>query len=180
MANIRVSGSMYEANYVEVSDDEIKTLVKLSQESGDILDELPDISEGLYGDSRINGFVFEKTRSHFQVDVDGVALEGIGTAVLKEYADLQPSNFFLPDEHKSYLVYEKWSRDAELTFETEDDFDRDSLEFVQDDLTLPGGLVRYVVYPLYEGDDFTFEGSWTDKESLCIVRSNGEVIELKL
>lgn len=166
MATISVSGSMYEANYIEVSDETVEALIAL-QKDGDMWDDLPDLTDEMYGDSLINGFIFNKDRAYFDVVVDGEDQPSIVNQFMKIYAN-QPTSFSSSTgEGKNYLVYEKWHGKAQLSLETDSGFDPDELDISVDSVVLPGGLVRQAAVISYEGEDLEFEGSWTENESLC-------------
>lgn len=179
MATISVSGSMYEANYVEVSDETVATLIAL-QKHGDMWDDLPDLTDEIYGDSLIIGFIFNQDQAYFDVVVDGEDQPSIVNQFMKTYANLPVSSSSPASEGKNYLVYEKWHGNAQLSLETEDEFDPDQLDISVETVVLPGGLVRQAAVISYEGEDLEFEGSWTENESLCLVKKDGSFMELKV
>ena len=179
MATISVSGSMYEANYVEVSDETVATLIAL-QKDGDMWDDLPELTDEIYGDSLINGFIFNKDQAYFDVVVDGEDQPSIVNQFMKTHANLPTSSSSPTSEGKNYLVYEKWHGRAQLSLETDGEFDPDELAIYEEALILPGGLVRQVAEISYEGEELKFEGSWTENESLCLVKKDGSFMELKV
>lgn len=179
MATISVSGSMYEANYIEVSDETVVELLAL-QNDGDMWDDLPELTDEIYGDSLINGFIFNKDLAYFEVFVDGEDQPAIMNEFMKTYANLPISSNPQGSEGKNYLVYEKWHNKAVQSLDTEDDFDPHELDISVETVVLPGGLVRQAAVVSYEGEDLEFEGSWTDKESLCLVKKDGSFVELKV
>lgn len=172
MATISVSGSMYEFNSIEISDEDLHRLLDAKESSDDFWEDLEDIHDDIMGDSRINGFAYALGDPKPEVYVDGDEVE-------LECSDTESEDPAKPVILKShYLVYEKWSKGGELTAEIDDDFDPDAFSLDIDWETLPNGITRKVLTPSYDESDFEFQGGRPSYENLYILKSDGTRIDL--
>ena len=171
---LSVSGSMYEANIVDLTEKETQKILSALESGDEPFEGLEDLEDRLNDDSVINGFVVSDGIAQLDVDVDGQPVD----VDLKVEED---SSFSEPvTGEPAQLVIEKYSSRGLLTLELDDDedFDTDKFKLVEDYLTLPTGRTQTVVNPSYGYGDFEFEDSWTQSESIYIVLANGQTVVL--
>lgn len=69
---IEIVGAMYEANVVQIDDDDIARLLASLEAENTPWDGNEDIEEEITGDSIINGFTYDGNVPNFSVTIDGV------------------------------------------------------------------------------------------------------------
>jgi hypothetical protein len=169
---ISVSGSMYEFNYIEVSDENIQRLLEAKQSDEDFWENLEDIHDEIIGDSIINGFSYKLGDPKPEVFVGSKQID----------VDCESTEPDAPDVSvalkSSYLVYEQWSKGGSVELEIEDEFDQDEFYLSIDSAKLPNGEVRKVLDAGYSEGDFEFQGSRPAYQDLYILKSDGTRIDL--
>ena len=172
MATISVSGSMYEFNCIEISDEDLQRLLDAKVSDDDFWENLEDIHDEIMGDSRINGFAYALGDPKPGVYVDGDEIE----VDCDDTESEAPPKPVILKSH--YLVYEQWSKGGELTADIDDEFDPDEFSLGIDWESLPNGVTRKVLNPSYGDSDFEFQGSSPSYEDLYILKSDGTRIDL--
>jgi hypothetical protein len=171
-----VTGKMYEANTVDISDEELGSLLAAEQSEEDFWDDLEDLYERLMDDSEINGFRVEDGLPCFSVSVDD---EEISLADLSlDLTESKGTQGVAPKRSSHILVFEKWSDRGRFRCDLDDDFDGEMLDFSTSAFVLPTGEISYVVEPSYEDQDFDFIESWTEATRTYVVTKDGQVIDL--
>lgn len=173
---LSVSGTMYEANTVSITDEELKSLLAAQEGDDDFWENLDDLHDRLMSDSEINGFIVSEGEPYFSVSLDGENLPVSDWGVDYEDTKNTEATVIKPSTH--ILVFEKLTRDGYLSCELDEEFDKESLDLSATAYTLPTGNTYYVVEPWYTDHDFEPEDSWSDDASTYIVTKEGEVIEL--
>jgi hypothetical protein len=177
---LELYGSMYETNFIKLSDDELQQIVEGIEDEESIEDSAPDLYDKIMGDSLINGYRVEEGSWYLNVSVDGkdVPLKDIGGPNGSKSIAEQATQETKLTSH--FLVFEKWSSRGQMNLEISSKFDSDLFNIYEDDVELPNGEKRIVLSVTYDGEDFEFQQSYTDHERLYILRSNGEVIDLSV
>lgn len=171
---LSVLGSMFEANIVDLTEEQTKQLLRALESGEELFDGLEDLEGLLNADSLINGFVIRDGRAQLSVDLDGQPVD----VNLKVDEDLTLSEPMTGEP--AQLVIEKYSSRGLLTLELDDDdFDLNEFKLIEDHFTLPTGRTQTVVNPSYRYEDFEFEHKWTQSESIYIVLVNGQAVDLK-
>ena len=208
MTTITVRGDLYEMNFFEIGLEEFLILTgrisedeEVDLDDDDLLthqltlprrfdDEVRDteswselIDNRLMGDSLINGFSYDESGPHLDIEVDGEDLTE--TAVL----NLPVPNFELaalsrvvtskvkPEDDTYTLFIESWNKGS-YTLEMDDEYDPTKLGLSIENQTLPDGSIRSVVNPTYDGEDFEFDGSENEEYDIYIETPDGERHEL--
>lgn len=170
---IEITGSTYEINVIDLTDEEFESLVS-ALENGDPWEGNGELEERINEFSLINGYRVEEGRPQFEINVDGEPIPFDKLDVDFDCAD-EPA----PALKSHQLVLEKWCRNSIDTLELSDVFDLSKLELSTEDYTLPTGAKRLVVTAYYDGDELNFQGSWTDAIDIYIVKKDGEVIQVE-
>lgn len=169
-----VTGKMYEANTVSITDDELISLLTAEQSDGEFWENLEELHDRLMGDSVMNGFRVSEGVARFKASVDDDEISLSDLDFNQPMAPLgEPKRFT-----SNTLVFEKWSERGCLSCSLESEFDREKLDLSATKYTLPSGEYRYVVEPYYEDHDFVFGDSWTEDSRTYIVMKDGYVIDL--
>lgn len=172
-----VTGKMYEANTVSITDSELVALVSAEQSDDDFWENLEELHDQLMGDSQVNGFRVTDGLPRFRASVDD---EEIAFAELVvDYSESKNTQWVAPKLGAHVLVFEKWSERGTLTCELKDGLDKEKLDLSATKYTLPSGEYRYVVEPYYEDHDFVFGDSWTEETRTYVVTTDGYIIDLK-
>ena len=168
---ITVSGSMYEYNYIEISDEDLQRIVdaKDSDNDWEELEELADIHEELTGTPRISGFTPDEEIQVFvgsdEIKFESENTESEGSAeevILKAH----------------YLVFEMWSKFGSTELEIEDEFEPKKFGLSVEQDKLPNGKVRIVLNPFYSEGEFDFQSSDPTSTEMYILKSDGTRIDL--
>jgi len=170
---IEITGSTYEVNVIDLTDDEFDRLVS-ALENGDPWEGNEDLEERINEFSLINGYNVEDGRPLLEINVDGdeIPLERFDV-------DFDCVDEPAPELKSHQLVLEKWCRNSSETLEVSDGFDLESLELSTEECLLPTGTKRLVVTAYYEGDELEFQGSWTESIDIYIVKKDGEIIQVE-
>lgn len=173
MATISVYGSMYEFNYIEISDEDLQRLIDAKNSEDGLWEGVDDIYDEIMGDSRLNGFSYKLGDPKPEVFVDGDEIE-------VECEDTESEEPATPETlNCHYLVFEQWSKGGEMSVDIDDEeVDPDGFSLGIDWETLPNGITRKVLNPSYGFDDFEFQGSNPSYEDLYILKSDGTRIDL--
>lgn len=173
-----VTGTMYEANTIELLDDELNRLLEALEkdEEESFWEDLEDIQERLMDDSEINGFWVANGKPYFEayLDDDLIPFSSLGV----DYETTKNIQGKKKDLTNAILVFEKWSEKGSSSCNIEGEFNQEELGLSPESFILPTGEIRYVVSPCYEGEYFDFDESWTDRERTYIVTTKGEIIDL--
>ena len=171
-----VTGKMYEANTVSITDSELVALVSAEQSDDDFWDNLEELHDQLMGDSQVNGFRVTDGLPRFRASVDDeeIAFDDLDV----DYSESKNTQGMAPKLGIHVLVFEKWSDRGALTCNLKDGLDKEKLDLSSTAFTLPTGEIRYVVEPYYEDHDFVFGDSWTEETRTYIVTTDGYIIEL--
>lgn len=171
-----VTGKMYEANTVSISDEELASLLAAEQSDEEFWEELEDLHDRLMGDSEINGFRVEDGIPRFSASIDDGEISFADLNL--DFSESKKTQGIAPKRSTHVLVFEKWSDRGCLSCDLEEDFDREMLDLSASAYTLPTGDISYVVEPYYEDHDFDYGDSWTEETRTYVVTKDGEVIEL--
>jgi hypothetical protein len=171
-----VTGKMYEANTVSITDAELVALVSAEQSDDDFWENLEKLHDQLMGDSVVNGFrvTDELPRFRASVDDEEIAFDDLDV----DYSESNNTQGVAPKLGAHVLVFEKWSYRGALTCELKDGLNKKKLDLSATAFTLPTGEVRYVVEPYYEDHDFVYGDSWTEETRMYIVTTYGYIIDL--
>lgn len=170
--SITVYGSMYEFNYIEISDDTLQRLLAAKESEDDFWEGLEDIHDEIMGDSRLNGFAYKDGDPKLQVFVGSDEIH-VGCESTESEESEKP---VVLKAH--YLVFEQWSKNGSMELEIEDEFDPDELSIDLDSDTLPNGHVRKVLDVSYDGESFEFQNSRPAYQDLYVLKMDGTVIQL--
>lgn len=171
---IITEGHMYETMFIELTKEQFDDISKNGKEA----DSWAEVEEEIYGDSRINGYTFDKERVNFTVDVNGEDHIDLAMAFLEEAKKSMPYIESLPKKKGArYLVFEKWCRGGFRRLEIDDDFDPAELGFSIDGLEMPDGTYRAVIEVNYRGDYLDFESSWTKDSDLYLVNPDKKRVD---
>lgn len=172
MPTISVYGSMYEFNYIEISDEDIKRLLDAKESGEDLWEDLEDIHDEIMGDSIINGFAYKIGDPKPEVFVDGDQID-------IDCETTETENTYKPRTMRAhYLVFEQWSKGGSMELETENEVDPTELFFSIDQANLPNGEIRKVLDISYSEGEFEFQGSRPAYQGLYIMKSDGTRIDL--
>ena len=208
MTTITVQGDLYEMNFFEIGMEEFLILTGRITEDEEVDlddddlrthqltlprrfdDEVRDteswselIDNRLMGDSLINGFSYDESGPHLDIEVDGEDLTET------EVLNLPVPNFeeatrsrvvtskVKPEDDTYTLFIESWNKGS-YTLEMEDEYDPTKLGLSIENQTLPDGSIRSVVNPTYDGEDFEFDGSENKGYDIYIETPDGERHEL--
>lgn len=171
-----VTGKMYEANTVSITDAELVALVSAEQSDDDFWENLEELHDQLMGDSQVNGFLVSDGLPRFRASVDDEEIDL--TDIDVNYRESKNTHGVAPKLGAHVLVFEKWSDRGTLSCDLKDGLDKEKLDLSATAFTLPTGEVRYVVEPYYEDHDFVFGDSWTEETRTYIVTTDGYIIEL--
>ena len=177
---ILISGEMYEMNIIKVSEETIDQLIKAKDREEDLWEDLDEIYDEIMGDSLINGFTFNNDHVNFKIYVDGEPQPELSNTFIKSLKDTDSISRNVMASTAHYLVYEQWSINGSVRLSLdEDDFDLDNLDLSIEIESLPDGVVRRVVDPYYDGEDFEFDGNTTKETRLYVIKSDGSRIDFK-
>jgi len=171
---IKVFGDMYEANVIEITEEDIERLIQARDGDNDFWDDIEDIKEEILSDSLINGFTIVNG-ANFTVEIDGTENKGIIEKFddsLKNYAP-----YCMDWDSGNYLVYEQWATGSS-SYEVNDVFEESNLNLDLEDQILPNGIMRTIMRPTYGDDEFEFLGNKVSKISLYVIKADGEKISL--
>lgn len=171
-----VTGKMYEANTVSITDDELERLVAAEQSEDDFWENLEELHDQLMGDSQVNGFRVTNGIPCFEASVDDEQISLSDWDV--GYSQSKNDKGKAPTLTSHVLVFEKWSDRGCWSCELNEKFDRESLDLSVAAFNLPTGEIRYVVEPYYEDYDFDYGDSWTEDARTYIVTNDGHIIKL--
>ena len=177
---ILINGEMYEMNMIEVSEETIEQLIKARDSDDYLWDDLEEVHDEIMGDSLINGFTFNHDHVNFKIYVDGESHPELGKTFIKSLKDTDSISSNVTANTAHFLVYEQWSDDGSISLSLdEDDFDLDNLDLSIERESLPDGIIRRVVDPYYDSEDFEFEGSRTKETRLYVIKSDGSRIDFE-
>jgi|APGre2960657373_1045057.scaffolds.fasta_scaffold01972_5 hypothetical protein len=163
---LEVEGSMYEANYLEITDRQYKDL----RAKGERSKTWKKIEDRLLDDSLINGFTFSHDYPHFDMNI---GVEGLKRKVDEWFGELMNSEID-PDAlrtiqpNKKWLVFEKWCDGGYLTMTLNDEFDPAKLEIGHEIIEMPNGRFRWVAEIAYGGECLSFQSSMTRCEETYV------------
>ena len=170
---LEVEGSMYEANYLEVTDRQYKDL----RAKGERSKTWKKIEDRLLDGSLINGFTFSPEHAHFDMSV---GTEGLKNKVDEWFSELMASDID-PDAlrtiqpNKKWVVFEKWCDGGYLTMVLNEEFDPDRLEISHEIIEMPNGRFRTVAEVTYGGECLNFQSSMTRcEETYVYSREDGK------
>ena len=169
---ITVSGTMYEFNYIEISDEDLQRLLDAKDSDDDMWEELEDIHDEIMGDSIINGFTYSIGDPKPQVIVGSNEID-VDCESTESEKSTEPASL-----KANYLVFEQWSKGGSMELELEDKFKPEDFYFSIDSAKLPSGEVRKVLDVCYSDGDFEFQGSQPSYSDLYILKSDGTRIAL--
>lgn len=171
-----VTGKMYEANTVSITDAELVALVSAEQSDDDFWEHLEELNDQLMGDSQVNGFLVKDGFPRFRGSVD---YEEISLADMNVYY-LESKNTMgvAPNLESHVLVYERWSDENCWSCQLKTGLDKEKLDLSATAYTLPTGEIRYLVEPYYEEHDFDYSDSLTEDARTYIVTKDGRIIDL--
>jgi hypothetical protein len=169
---ISISGSMYECNYIELTDTDLQRLIEVKKSNRELWDDLEDIHDELMGESLINGFSFKSGDPKPQVFVgsDEVKVDCESTDSEESGITISPND--------NYLVFEQWSKNGSMELEIDDEFDPDEFSMSIDSVKLPNGQTRKVLEPFYQEGDFEFQDSQPAYQDIYILKADGARIDL--
>lgn len=171
-----VTGKMYEANTVGITDAELASLLAAEQSDDEFWEDLEELHDRLMGDSEVNGFRVSDGVPRFAASVDD---EDIVFADLEvDYSQSKNTQGTVPKLSTHILVFEKWSDRGCWSCELEEEFDQEKIDLSATAYTLPTGEISYVVEPCYEDHDFEYGDSWTEETRTYIVTKEGHFIKL--
>jgi hypothetical protein len=175
---LELYGSMYETNFIELSDDELQQLLDGLEDDESLEDAAPDLYDRIMDDSLINGYRVEDGKWYMKISIDGsdVPISEVGGPSETVPASDKPTLKTKLTSH--FLVFEKWSTNGKMDLKISSKFDTDLFDIYEDDIQLPNGEKRVVLSVTYDGEDFEFQQSYTDHERLYILRSDGDLIDL--
>lgn len=167
---ISVYGPMYEFNYVEVSEKDVKRLLEAKGSGDNFWESLDELHDLIMGNSIINGFSRVP-----EVFVDGDEVKVESSFVEGDYSNesIEPTPL-----KKHYLIVEKWSKNGQLSLEIEDDFELSELSFDVEEESLPNGKTRKVLEVSYDFDLLEFQSSDSVRQDLYVLKSDGTRIDL--
>jgi hypothetical protein len=165
-------GSMYEFNYVEISDNDIQRLVDSNCSDDYCWLNLDDLYEKIMGDRILSGFVCDHADSPPQIYLDGEQV------VLDRVIALPECQSAPRALSSHYLVIEQWSKHGVMDQKFNGKFNPSNFSFEVEVASLPNGFNRMVLNVWYEDGDFTFQGSRPAYESVYIIRSDGTKIAI--
>jgi len=172
---ITADGRMYETMFIEITKEQFDDIASNGEDS----DSFAELNDAIYGDSRINGYSFERAWAGFTVFIDG---EDRGDLISEFLEEAQKSTPYIEklrsSEDSYYLIFEKSCVDGYQQIEIEGEFDPDCLEFGIDAIEMPDGTHRAVMYVTYDGEYLEFESSWTENEELYLVGPDKERVDL--
>jgi hypothetical protein len=171
-----VTGKMYEANTVSITDAELESLLAAQQSDEEFWENLEDLHDRLMGDSEVNGFRVSEGIPRFRAAVDDEEISFSELGV--DYSKTKITQGKARKLESHILVFEKWSDRGCWSCDLEDEFDKDSLDLSATAYTLPTGEIQHVVEACYEDHDFEYGDRWTEDSSTYIVTKDGNVIEL--
>ena len=171
-----VTGKMYEANTVSITDAELESLLAAQQGDEEFWENLEVLHDNLIGDSEVNGFRVSDGIPRFRASVDDeeISFTELGT----DYSNTKITQVKMKKLDSHILVFEKWSDRGCWSCDLEDEFDMNSLDLSATAYTLPTGEIQHVVEAYYEDHDFEYGDSWTEEIRTYIVTKDGNVIEL--
>lgn len=170
---LSVSGTMYEANFIELNDEELSTILQAKENDLEWFEGNENLHDRIFGDSIINGFLVKDEMPILSVHLDGEDVD------VNLQVTANSKNLAKPIFKNSVLVTEKLSNRAELVLEIDDEFEIDDFDLIEDYLSLPDGKIVKVVNPSYGSDDFEFQDSWTLRERTYLVLTTGQVVLLE-
>ena len=171
-----VTGKMYEANTVSITDAELERLLAAQQGDEEFWENLEDLHDNLIGDSEVNGFRVSDGIPRFRASVDDEEISF--TELGRDYSNTKITQVKMKKLDSHILVFEKWSDRGCWSCDLEDEFDKNSLDLSATAYTLPTGEIQHVVEANYEDHDFEYGDSWTEETRTYIVTKDGNVIEL--
>jgi hypothetical protein len=171
-----VTGKMYEANTVSITDVELESLLTAQQSDEDFWENLEGLHDQLMGDSEVYGFRVSDGIPRFRVSIDDEEIPF--TELGADYSNTKITQLKTKNLDSHFLVFEKWSDRGCWSCDLEDEFDRESLDLSATTYTLPTGETHHVVEVCYEEHDYEYGDSWTEDSCTYIVTKDGNVIEL--
>jgi hypothetical protein len=163
---LEVEGSMYEANYFEVTERQYKEL----KSKGERCKAWKKIEDRLLDGSLINGFTFFHDYPHFDMNI---GVEGLKSKVDEWFDELMKSDVDLDalrtiQPNKKWVVFEKWCDGGYLTMSIDEEFDQDKLEISHEIIEMPNGRFRWVAEITYGGECLNFQSSMTRCEETYV------------
>lgn len=172
-----VTGKMYEANTVSITDAELVALVSAEQSDDDFWENLEELHDQLMGDSQVNGFLVTDGHPMYRASVDDEEIDL--TDIDVNYSESKNTQRVAPKLETHALVFEKWSVRGYGSCSLKVNLDNEKLDLTATAFTLPTGEIRYVVEPYYEDHDFDYGDSWTEETRTYVVTTDGYIIDLK-
>ena len=170
---IEISGYMYEANVIDLTDEELESFMGALKLGDEVWETNRGLEERLRGDSIINGYRVEDGAPLFSVSFDGVKVPFEKFDVSLDLGE-EP----VPKLDSHQLVLEKWCGSGSSSLGITERFSPEKLKLFTDKITLPDGARHLVVSASYGDEDLEFQESFTDEEIIYIVKKDGEVVRL--
>lgn len=169
---IHITGTIYEANAVQVNKDVAAKLVAGAETGSTPFRSMVRLQDQLFSESIVSGYLADAG----QVTVTITGSKGVRSFSLQP-TDSQSTLNAVPIG-KDVVVTEKVTRDAVVMLKIESDFIQDRLEWIADELMLPTRACKVVMMPQYDGQDFEFVQSVTDSATTYLVTQEGDQINL--
>lgn len=163
---LEVEGSMYEANYFELTERQYQDL----RAKGERSKTWKKIEDRLLDDSLINGFTFSHEYPHFDMNI---GTQGLKNRIDEWFMELMNSDFD-PDAlrtippNKRWVIFEKWCDGGYLTMTLNEEFDPEKLDISHEMIEMPNGKFRYVAEITYGGEYLNFQSSMTRCEETYV------------
>lgn len=169
---IHITGTIYEANAVQVNMDVAAKLVSGAEAGSTPFRSMVALQDRLYSESIVSGYLADAG----QVTVTITGSKGVRSFSLQP-TDSQSMLNSAPIG-KDVVVTEKVTKDALVILEIEGEFMQNRLQWIADELMLPTKACRVVMMPQYDGQDFEFVQSVTDSVTTYLVTQEGDQINL--
>jgi len=173
MQTIRITGTMYEANTVPISKDEIRQLLTRLDSMEQPMDDMISLQDRLFSDSLVSGYL---------EDAGGVMIhiESEGESTVHEVVpDRSASVWVKPPIRGAVLVTEKVTKQAQVMLKIEGDFQPELLKWLGEKCVLPTAERKVVMLPYYDNREFDFVVSYTDTIQTYLLTQAGDVIRLQ-
>lgn len=169
---IHITGTMYEANAVQVNKDVAAKLVAGAEAGSTPFRSMVALQDRLYSESIVSGYLADAG----QVRVTITGGEEVSSFSLLPTESQSTLNYALMDT--DVVVTEKVTKDALVILEIEGEFMQNRLQWIADELMLPTKACKVVMVPHYDGLDFEFMHSYTDSATTYLVTQEGDQINL--
>ena len=154
---LEVEGSMYEANYFELTERQYQYLKAKVQPSKTC----KKIEDRLLDDLLINSFTFTHEYPHFDMNIGTQGLKSKIDELLMELinSDFDPDTLRTIPTNKRWVIFEKWCDGSYLTMKLNEEFDFEKLDISYEMIEMPNGKFRYLAEITYGGEYLHFQSS---------------------